>query len=172
MNEKKNANVQKFGLEGFARIRLREDGKLKGDSGWVKNTITDYGLDEGLGSVLIGDAGSRLVAAAVLGTGNAPATNDTALEGIIEDNSDGRDAVSLATITTSDGSGVTARFYGTFASSESRFSTTHAIKNIGLYASTTTNTGTVFAGATYTVSTLATNQDVEYTYEWRIATTV
>lgn len=167
----KNENVIKMGLAGFSRIRLKKGGKLIGDSGWVKNTITDYGLDEGLGQLITGGAGSKRVAAAALGTGNAPATNDTALDGIIEDNSDGRDAPTLATVTTSDGSGITARFYGTFASSESRFSTTHAIKNIGLYASTTTNTGTVFSGATYSVSTLNTNQDVEYTYEWRIATT-
>ena len=170
--KKKNENCQKLGLEGFAKIQLKENGKLVGDSGWVKNTITDYGLDEGLGQLLTGGAGSKRVAAAVLGTGTAPATDDTALDGIIEDNTDGRDTPTLATVTTSDGSGVTARFYGTFASSESRFSTTHAIKNIGLYASTTTNTGTVFAGAIFAVSTLNTNQDVEYTYEWRIATTV
>jgi hypothetical protein len=163
--------VQSLGLAGYSKIRLRENGKLVGDSDWVKNTITDYGLDEGLGQLLTGGAGSKRVAAVALGTGTAPATDATALNGIIEDNTDGRDSPTLATVTTSDGSGVTARFYGTFASSESRFSTTHAIRNIGLYASTTTNTGTVFAGATYTISTLNTNQDVEYTYEWRIATT-
>lgn len=162
--------ITKFGLEGFMRVQLREDGELVGDSGWLKNTITDYGLDEGLGQVLVSAAGSKRVAAVALGTGNAPATNDTALGGIIEDNSDGRDTPSTAVTTTSDGSGVTAQWNGTFSSTDNHFTTTHAIKNIGLYASTTTNSGTVFCGATYAVSTLNTNQDVEYTYEWQIAT--
>jgi hypothetical protein len=164
-------NVVQLGLAGFSRIKLRENGELVGDSEWVKNTITDYGLDEGLGQLITAGAGSKRVAAVALGTGAAPATNETDLDGIIEDNTDGRDVPTIATVTTSDGSGITARFYGTFASTESRFSTTHPIANIGLYASTATNAGTVLSGATYAVSTLNTNQDVEYTYEWRIATT-
>jgi len=168
---KQKANVVQLGLAGFSRIRLKENGKLVGDSDWVKNTITDYGLDEGLGQLITAGAGSKRVAAVALGTGTAPGTASTALPGIIEDNTDGRDVPTIATVTTSDGSGITARFYGTFASSESRFTNTHAIQNIGLYASTATNQGTVLSGATYAVSTLNTNQDVEYTYEWRIATT-
>jgi hypothetical protein len=164
-------NVVALGLAGFSRIKIRQDGKVVGNSDWVKNTITDYGLDEGLGQLITGGAGSKRVAAVALGTGAAPTTAQTALPGIIEDNTDGKDVPTIATVTTSDGSGVTARFYGTFASTESRFSTTHAIANIGLYASTATDTGTVLSGATYAVSTLNTNQDVEYTYEWRIATT-
>lgn len=162
----------KFGLQAFAKVQLREDGKLVGDAEWVKNTITDYGLNEGIAHVLLASAGSVRVTAVALGTGTAPATNTVTLPGIVEDNTDGRDIdVSSSVISTNDGAGVTARWYGTFASSDVHFSTTHAIQNIGLYASTATDAGSVLCGAAYTVSTLNTNQDVEYSYEWQIATT-
>lgn len=163
----------KIGLEGYAKVQLREDGKLVGDSGWMKNVITDYGLNEGLAHVILGSAGSCRVAAAALGSGTAPATNTVTLPGIIEDNTDGRDSdISNAIVSTADAAGVTCRWYGTFASSDVHFSTSHAsIQNIGLYASTATNAGSLLCGATYATSALAPNQDVEYSYEWQIATT-
>jgi hypothetical protein len=161
------------GLAGFVRVKISEEGKIIGDSGWIKNTITDYGLDEGLGSVLIGDGGSKLAEFAALGTGTAPATNSTNLLGELDDNTDGRDPLSgnKATVTSATGAGITARWFGTFASSESRFSTTHDIQNIGLFNISNVTAGTVLAGASFSTSNLNTNQDVQYTYEWRFQTT-
>jgi len=167
----KDTHAVKFGLAGFARVQIMENGKLKGDSGWVHNVVTDYGLDECLGRVLASQGGSVRAAYAALGTGTAPATNATALDG---ENAatDGRDALSYSVVTAADGSGVTARYYGTFASSESRNTVTNlAIKNIGLYTGSATDGSNLLCGATYTVSTLNTNQDVNYTYEWRFQTT-
>ena len=63
-------------LQGFARVKIAEDGKIVGDSGWVKNTITDYGLDECIGQLIVGGAGSKRVSAIALGEGTAPATDD------------------------------------------------------------------------------------------------
>jgi hypothetical protein len=163
---KDKGHKNNFALAGFFRINITDKGKLVGDSGWMHNVITDYGLDEGIGRVLVGAAGSIRVGYAALGTGTAPATNHTTLDG---EGTGGRDVVTTSVVTSASGAGITARWYGTFASSESRFGDTVAIQNIGLFE---TNTGgTVFCGAQYTVSTLATNQDVNYTYEWRFATT-
>lgn len=162
--------MQKFSLAGFARINLREDGKLVGDSGWVKNLVTDYGLDEGLGQLLIASAGSKLVAYAALGTGGAPATNGTALTGEIEDDAASRDAVSKSTVTSATGAGITARFYGTFSSSDNHLTDAHDISNIGLFAISNVTAGTILSGVAYSSSNMNTNQDLEYTYEWRIAT--
>lgn len=167
---RKNGQAAKFGLAGFARIKITEGGKLVGDSGWVRNTITSYGLDAGLGQVLASQAGSVRAAFAALGSGGAPATNSTALPGE-NAHTAGRDALSYSTVTSATGAGVTARFYGTFASSESRVTNTIAIQNIGLYTGSATNGSNLLCGATYTVSTLNTNQDVNYTYEWRFQTT-
>ncbi|MHA2136287.1 MAG: hypothetical protein ACW99J_20700 [Candidatus Thorarchaeota archaeon] len=65
-------------IAGFARVHIREDGSLVGDSGWIKNRFTDYGIDEGLGRVLGSAANSVRVDYAAIGTGGAPATGDTA----------------------------------------------------------------------------------------------
>ena len=162
---------QNFGLQAFAKVEIKENGKLIGDSGWTKNVITDYGLNEGFIHVLLGSAGSAPATAAALGSGGAPSTNDTTLPSILEDETNSRDALTQSIISTNDAAGVTARWYGTFLSSESQFSTSHAIDNIGLYASTATDAGSLLCGAAYTQSTLDTNQDVEYSYEWQIATT-
>jgi hypothetical protein len=168
---KKKGNMVKFGLAGFARIQINEKGKLIGDSGWVHNVITDYGLDEGLAQVLASQAGSVRAAYAALGTGTAPATNATALDGENAATA-GRDLISYATVTSATGIACTARFYGTFGSSESRNTVTNlAIRNIGLYTGSATSGSNLLCGATYTISTLNTNQDVNYTYEWRFATT-
>lgn len=162
--------MQKFTLEGFARVHLKENGELIGNSGWVKNTVTDYGLDEGLGSVLIGDAGSKLIAYAALGEGSAPATNGTSLESEIDDAAASRDAVSKATVTSATGASVTARFYGTFSSSDNHLTATHDISNIGLFAISNVTAGTILSGVAYSSSNMNTNQDLEYTYEWRFGT--
>lgn len=171
MRGKRNGNMVKFGLAGFARIKIKERGKLVGDSGWAHNVITDYGLDEGLGCVLASQAGSVRAAYAALGTGTAPATNTTALPGENVQVSNARDLLSYSTVTAATGTGCTARFYGSFLSSESRITTTIAIQNIGLYSGSATSGSNLLCGATYTVSTLNTNQDVNYTYEWRFQTT-
>jgi len=169
--KKKNGHAVKFGLAGFARVAIMEDGKLVGDSGWCHNVITDYGLDEGLAQILASQAGSVRAAFAAIGTGTAPATNSTALDGENAATA-GRDALSYSTVTSATGAGCTARFYGTFASSESRNTVTNlAIRNIGLYTGSATNGSNLLCGATYTVSTLNTNQDINYTYEWRFQTT-
>jgi len=161
----------KLGMAGFARIKLKEDGELVGDSGWIHNVISDRGLDEFLAQQLVESGGEDSVAAVGLGTGGAPATNTSALPGALVDETNARDVPTTNTVTHATAQAVTARWYGTFASSDNHFSTTHAIQNIGLYNSSATNAGSLLSGATFTVSTLNTNQDVEYTYEWRFATT-
>lgn len=164
-------NVAKLAMAGFARIHLKEDGELVGDSGWLKNAITDFGLDESLAQTLMGLAGSKPVAAVALGSGVAPNSTTASLPAVIQDVTNARDVPGSVTVTHASAQGVTCRWAGTFASGDNHFSTSHNISNIGLYDATVTTGGSVIAGATYTGSVLDTNQDVEYTYEWRFATT-
>jgi hypothetical protein len=165
----KKGNAIKFGIAGFARVQIRQDGLLVGDSGWVHNVMTDYGMDEGLGQVLASQVGSVRAGYAALGTGGAPTTATTALPGENAATA-GRDALSYVTVTAANATGVTSRYYGTFGSSESRVTNTIAIANIGLYTGSGTSGSNLLCGATYTVSTLNTNQDVNYSYEWRFQT--
>jgi hypothetical protein len=49
-------------------------------------------------------------------------------------------------------------------------SATADIQNIGLFAISNLTAGTILSGNTYETSNLNTNQDVQYSYEWRFAT--
>ena len=162
--------MQKFSLSGFARVRVAENGKIIGDSGWLKNTITDYGLDECIGQCIVGGAGSKRVSAIALGEGTAPATDDgtaTLDQEIVATNSDAiRQAYSGVTVTTNDGAGVTDRWVATFGSGDR--AATYDIANIGLY-SNTSGTG-LMAGTTDSSTKVNTNQDVHVTYEWQFST--
>ena len=157
-------------MGGFARIKIMEDGRCVGDSGWRgPNRITQYGIQNFIADVLAADAGSSLVGYAQLGNGSAPATNSSRLDGSIGDSgSDSYNAVSKSTLTASNA--CTARFYGTFGSSDSFVTKTYNIANIGLYAATTSDSS-LCCGQTYSSSQVNTNQDVQYTYELRFQTT-
>ena len=165
------AAVAKIGIEGFARIHIKQDGELVGDSGWMKNAITDFGLDECLAQTLLKLVGSKPVGAVALGSGAAPNSTTASLPAVIQDVTNARNTPSKSVATHANASGVTCRWHGAFSSDVSHFDTSHNISNIGLYDVTLTSDGSVIAGATYTGSVLETNQDVEYTYEWRFATT-
>jgi hypothetical protein len=155
-------------LEGFARVQITEKGEIKGDSGWIKNVITDYGLDECIGQLIVGGAGSVRVSALALGSGAAPATDASVLPNELLGTSTAaiRQVNAGATVTTSDGSGVTCRWVATFSSGDR--TTAYTISNIGLY-SNTSNTG-IMAGQTYDSSNLSSTQDVNATYEWQFST--
>lgn len=160
--------TQQITLQGFAKVQISEKGKIIGDSGWIKNRITDYGLDECIGQLIVGGAGSKRVSAVALGTGTAPATNHSTLNGeLVATNTDAiRQAHAGVTVTTSNGAGVTCRWLGTFGSGDR--TATYDIANIGLY-SNTSGTG-LMAGTTYSSTNVGTNQDVHATYEWQFST--
>ena len=165
-------NAAKLAVQGFARVHLKSNGELVGDSGWLKNAITERGIDDFLAMSLIGSGSPDSVAAAALGIAGAPATNTASLPGEITDETNSRHSdLSRATVIGAAAADATCRWYGTFGSGSSHFSTTHDISNIGLYNSSATNAGSVLCGAVFATSNLNTNQDVEFTYEWRFATT-
>lgn len=150
--------MSNINVKGFFRVNLTEDGpdgvKVVGDSGWKQNNVTDEGHRDYLVRALGALSGSKQVSHAALGTGGEPSDGDTSLAGEVEV----RDAVSAA----SNGS-TSARFTGTFASADSFVTNTQNISNIGLFNSS--SGGTLFAGNTYASSAVATNQNVEYTYD-------
>lgn len=152
-------------VRGFFRLHLVEDKKgeevIVGDSGWKDNIVVNEGFRDYLSRLLGALASSKQVQFAALGTGAAPAAGATSLPGEVTHNASSRDGVTAATSSNSKG----VRFTGTFASGESRNTTTVNISNIGLYEISNTNSGTLFAGAAYASSSWATNQSVNYTYD-------
>jgi hypothetical protein len=155
--------AQTLTLKGFAKVQVAEDGKIVGDSGWVQNTITDYGLDDCIGQGIVG--GGTQVAHVALGEGTAPASNHgtLALDGEVGASTI-RQAHTGAVVSDSDG--VTVQFVATFSSGDR--AATYDIANIGLFSGAT-GTGCM-AGTTYSSTKVTTAQDVHASYEWQFAT--
>ena len=152
-------------VKGFYRLQVKElddDGKMKvvGESGWVENTVTDYGFETVIATQVGGAAGVAPTHLA-LGTGTAPGAAATSLEGEIGATTDG----TRMSITTSVVSSKTLRMTGSLNSGIIGAAST--IKNIGVFGHS--SSGTVMSGNTYATSQLATNQTVNASYEWRFA---
>ena len=157
-------------VRGFFRLKIVEDrgksGKLlkkpkvvnKNWKDWNSNTIVDGGFQQFLQFALIASAGSKTVNYAAIGTGTAPASGATTLPGELTDAATCRCLVSTGT-----SGSKTVSF--TFTLASGIITAQRTISNVGLCNGSTTNAGTLFAGSTYTASTLALNQAVNGTYQ-------
>jgi len=161
-------NKEKQTLKGFFRIQLTEakDGaeKIVGDSGWKQNQVTNLGIQDYLVDQLIGNTGGKAVTHMALGTGTAPGAAATTLDGEITHATDSRKAVSTSIV-----SSKTAQFTAAFNSADSFVTASVNISNVGLFETSTTSGGTIFAGNTYASSSLATNQNANVTYQIRFS---
>lgn len=160
--------AEKNKLKGFFRVNITEDvnGKQKivGDSGWKENQVTNLGIQDYLVDALLGNAGNKAVSHMALGTGTAPGAAATALAGEITHAADSRKSVTTSIVASR-----TAQFTAAFNSVDSFVTAALNISNVGLFETSTTEGGTVFAGNTYTSSSLATNQNVNVTYQIRFS---
>lgn len=153
-------------IKGMFHVQIEEDGKIVGDSGWHENLITNLGFNlylvQQLGTSLTGSKISH----AALGTGGAPIAADTTLAGEVSTNGSGSVVRAGVTAATSSGS-KTLRNTATFSSANSFVTASANISNIGLFgvSGPTTASGTLFAGNTYTSSAVATNQNINITYD-------
>lgn len=145
------------GIKGCFRLQLEEDGEIVGDSGWHENAITNPGFRLYLTEVFASSSNSLRISHIALGTGTQPGAAATTLDGEITENANMRGAVTRA----SNGS-TRVDYTATFASDVR--TNTYPISNIGLFQQSNTNTGTIFAGNTYTSSQWAANQAVNVTY--------
>ena len=165
MMKKQKGQSDGMKIQGFFRVQLTEDGKgVIGDSGWKKNMVTNLGINQYLVQWLCSGAAGKYVSYMALGTGGAPASSDTSLSGELTHSTSGRAAVSSSIVASG-----TAQFTGAFASANSFVTTTVNISNIGLFNTSTTAVGTLFAGNTFASSSCATNQSVNATYQIRFA---
>lgn len=168
-------------VKGFFRIRITEGDldhpetlKVVGDSGvdengnlingdgLLPNLVTSAGFQQFLALTLAGSAGSKTVSHMAVGTGGAPASNDTSLSGEITHASNSRKTVSPTTAAS--GAGYNVSFAAAFNSSDSFLTATANLSNVGLFNTSTTNAGTMFAGNTYASSAVATNNNLQITY--------
>lgn len=147
---------------GFFRLQINDAGKIVGDTGWKENTVTNDGFDLYLVRSLGSISGSRYISHAALGTGTAPGATGTSLDGELTDVAGCRCAVTPTTVASK-----TLQCAFTLASSV--ITASKPISNVGLFYTSTTSAGSIFAGNTYTSSALATNQAVQGTYQIRFS---
>jgi len=166
MSKKKRNSREGIKIKGMFRLNIEEDGKIVFDSGWKQNLITNLGFNEYLVKQLGTSLTGSKISHAALGTGGAPAAADTTLAGEVSTNGSGSVVRAAVTAATSSGS-KTLRNTATFSSANSFVTASANISNVGLFgvSGPTTASGTLFAGNTYTSSAVATNQNVNVTYD-------
>lgn len=142
-------------IKGMYRLQIQEGDRIVGDSGWKENQVTNLGFNQYLVQSLGSISGSKYISHMALGTGGAPSATDTSLAGEVEK----RASVTAATSSSSK----TLRLTATFSSSDSFVTNTQNISNIAL--ANTSSGGTIFSGNTYSSSSVATNQNVNATYD-------
>ena len=174
-------------VRGFFRLQITEDqngksvvvgdsgidenGRLINGDGFRENQVTNDGITEYLVKPVMGAAGLA-VSRMALGSGGAPAAGDTVLTGENFHKSTNSTTNSRASVSTSVVSSKTAQFTAAFISANSFVTASVNISNIGLFNSYLTslaNVGTLLAGNTYASSSLATNQNVNATYQLRFS---
>jgi len=145
-------------MRGFVHGQIvdRKTGKIVGDTKWIKNKATNYGLTN-LGNLIAGNSGVA-VGYAALGTQDA-AVNMTQTDLIGRENS-------FQAITTSTSGTMTATFTCSFAGANN--SDTITVGAAGLYK--TNSAGSLVACATFTGSQMTTAQDFNLTYQLRFST--
>ena len=163
MSKKSKSMVEGIKVQGFFRLQINDNGKVVGDTGWKQNQITNDGFDQYLCRRLAGMAGSKSVTYAMIGTGTVPAADATTLHGEITDIAAMRCAVTPTTIDSK-----TVQF--AFTLSSGQITAAKTIQNVGLINhSSTATAATIFAGGTYTTSALATNQQINGSYQIRMS---
>jgi len=165
MSKKKSGSRDGVKIQGMFRIHIEEDGKIVGDSGWRENIIVNLGFLNFVNLLGTGLIGSKINAVA-LGSGAGPANNATVLPGEIMMDS-ANNSVKRPTVTAAAVGSTTLRNTATFNSTSSFITLATNISNIGLWNATgpVSTSGTLYAGTTYTSSSLATNQNVNVTYD-------
>lgn len=153
---------ESVGIHGYFRAQLRNatSGAVEGDSGWIRNIITDSGYTSFLIGPLAGAAGSSQASWIAIGNSSAAdVTNtSTALPGA---SSDYKRLGTAAGATTSIVSTKTWQWAASWATSD--LNTT--VGSIGLYNASSGST--LMCGQTFASSTKTTSQTLTATYQVR-----
>ncbi len=156
------ANKDNLGVRGFFRAQVEdENGRIVGDSGWRENQVLNDGITQYILDWLVGNTGKAVTHMAI-GTGGAPASNDTTLAGQVANGK-------RATVSTSIVASRTAQFTAAFNSVDSFLTATANISNVGLVNTSATNLGTFLCGAAFASSAIATNNNLNITYQVRFS---
>ncbi len=157
-------------VKGMFRIQIDESGKMVGDSGWKRNTITNLGFQQYLVLSLGSLSGSKYVSHISI------ANNTSAIDPTATGLTTELDKRTTVTASSTVAGSKTVRFTGSFMSSLNTATSsawiatsnaTRTIQSVGLF--NTLTGGTMFAGNTFSSSTIATNQSLYFTYDIQFA---
>ncbi len=147
-------------IKGFFRCQIKDakTGKIDGDSGWCRNTLTNFGLNNACAGAAFAAANSVQVGSACMAT-QSTAVDATQISLLGVENQ--VEALTPSTVATG-----TARVTGSFAGANN--SDTLSVAAIGLHISSNSATD-LLSAVTFTKSGMATNQNFDFTYEWRFS---
>jgi hypothetical protein len=160
-HKEKKMETEQLKVKGCFHLQIEdEDGAIVGDSGPVSNIVVTEGfrnITRLIGTGLTGTQWSHVN----VGTNGTPASNATALPSEVTGTSgtNQRASVTAATSSTSK----TLRFTGTMASANSFVTASETINNVGIFFHS--DLASLAAGASYTASSVGTNQAVNITYD-------
>lgn len=144
-------------VKGFFRIKKDEDGGIVADTGWLENTVVNLGFQDYICASIGAVAGSKQISHLAIGTGTAPATNGTSLEG----ETGTRKTTSNSVVASN-----TLQMTAAWASGDHPGGTP-SVQNLGLF--NTSATGTLCAGNTFSSSAWNSNQGISATYQLRFS---
>jgi hypothetical protein len=157
MKRKNNKPIETVGVKGFFRLQIKnkKDRSIVGDTGWIENQITNYGLESCIVAAPIG-AGSVQAAGILLGSGTGVASSGTNLAASA---SSYWAAFAQSSVIDSLTARMTCSFDGTLDAT--------TLQEIGIKA---VSSDTVLAAKSFASSAITTDQDVNCTYELRYST--
>jgi len=162
------STAQALKAKGFYRLKIGKPNahgrvvEVDGDTGFRPNTVTNLGFQHYLVELLGGIAGSSQVTYVALGTGTAPGAAATSLPGELTDAAGCRCAITPSVV-------ASQTLQCAFTLNSNVITANRTLQNIGLFATSTTAAGSIFAGTTYATSQLQTNQAVNGTYQIRFS---
>jgi hypothetical protein len=154
----KKKPIESVAVKGFTRLTItnKKDGKIVGDTGYMQNQITNYGLESCIVALPLKCANSVQCSGILLGSGTGVASNGTNLTASA---SDYWASFAQSTVISSLTARATCSFDGTLAAT--------TLQEIGIKA---VSTDTVIAARSFNSSAITTDQDVNCTYELRYTT--
>lgn len=165
MKREKKQPKSGVAIDGFYRVNIVDDkGKIKGDSGWKHNLITNAGLTTYISYLFGSSAGSARCFYMQLGSlQSALASSASSLPGEYGKSLMASIASTQITTRASSTSGDTVRMLATFVSNSIISATNQTIACIGLYQ--TTGASSIFCGGSFAASTLGNSQAINCTYD-------
>ncbi len=158
------AHKEGLRIRGFFQVKIGErdkSGKLKivGDSGWLENTMTNYGIDKGICAVFAQTTGSVFARSLMLGTQtNTINATQASLSGP-GTTANAFVAANLSTVQTG-----TFRMTGTLDGQ-------YYGSNVGAVGVASATNGSILSGNTFSggSSSFDTGQTASVTYEWQVS---